>query len=92
MQKEEAVDQRPSAVQVLLAVPAGEQALVCIGHTCVFRALDSRPYEPVPSVPGQGDSWVLPGGVSQGVWLVWETWLGSVWYILSPSPAAWAGV
>ena len=68
MQKEEAVDQRPSAVQFLLAVPAGEQAPVRTEHTCVCWALASRPSEPVPSVPSQGDSWVLPAGVSQGVW------------------------
>ena len=76
MQKEEAVDQPPSPVQLLLAVPAGEQAPVCTGHTCVCWVLASRPSEPVPSVPGQGDSWVLPAGMSQGVWSTWGTWAG----------------
>ena len=68
MQKEEEVDQWPSAVQLLLAVPAREQAPVRTEHTCVCWALASRPSEPVPSVPSQGDSWVLPTGVSQEVW------------------------
>ena len=76
MQKEEAVDQPPSPVQLLLAVPAGEQAPVRTGHTCVCWVLASRPSEPGPSVPGQGDSWVLPAGMSQGVWSTWGTWAG----------------
>lgn len=76
MQKEEEVDQWSSAVQLLLAVPAGEQAPVHTGHTCVCRALASRPSEPVPSVPSQGDSWVLPAGVSEVVWSMRGTWAG----------------
>lgn len=76
MQKEEAVDQWPSAVQLLLAEPAGERAPVHIGHTCVCQVLASRPCEPVPCVPGQGDSWVLPAGVSEAVWSTRVTWAG----------------
>ena len=76
MQKEEEVDQWPSAVQLLLAVPAQEQAPVRTGHTCVCRVLASRPSEPVPSVPSQGDSWVLPAGVSEVVWSMRGTWAG----------------